>query len=93
MKSSNGHSTVSSTQSTGLLIAQTLEINHFVIPTLLAGEFLVIAALDYLALVEHVDDVGFLDRTQPVRNSDCGSPTSSIVQGCLDNFLGFGVKS
>lgn len=53
-----------------LSLPKTLHINQFIVPTFETGQFLMRAALNDLALVEDVDDIGLLNGTQSVSHSD-----------------------
>lgn len=45
------------------------------------------ALLEHLALAEHVDDVGLLDRGEPVRYRDRGSALGDPFESGLHKFL------
>lgn len=73
-------------------LAQTLQVNQLIVAALIPQKVVVRTALNDLALVKHVDDVGLLDRAETVRHGDGGSAAGGRVQGCLDDFLGLGVE-
>lgn len=74
-------------------LCKTLQVYQLRIPTLVPQQLAVGTTFHYSALVEHIDNVGFLNGTQAMRHGD-GRPTlSGSVESRLHHLLGLGVKS
>lgn len=72
---------------------QALQINQLVITAFYPDQFLVGSAFDNLPLVENIDDIGLLNRTQTMCDGDRGSALSRSIQCSLDNLFGLGIES
>lgn len=75
-----------------LSLPKTLHINQFIVPTFETGQFLMRAALNDLALVEDVDDIGLLNGTQSVSHSDSCPASGSGIECCLHDLFRFRVQ-
>lgn len=73
-------------------LPETLKINHFKITASLARQFMVVTALDDLALIEHVDDIRLLDRAQSMRDGDRGAASCGCIQRRLHDFFGLRIQ-
>ena len=77
------------------ICAHILQLLHVVEPFVVAAagdEFVVLAVLHDLALVEDVDFVGMLDGRQAVCNGYGGARLHEVLQCLLDQSLGLGVE-
>ena len=70
-----------------MLFLQTLQTDQLAIPPLERHELVVRPTLRHLAPVDDVDDVGLLDRAQPVRNRDRRPPFGRYVECVLHHLL------
>ena len=73
-------------------LAQTLQVDKLVVAALVTEQLGMSAALDDLALIEDVDDVGLLDRAETVGNGNGGAAASGGIKRGLDDLLGLGVE-
>lgn len=74
-------------------LPQTLQIDQFEIPSFIPQQLIVRAMLDDATLIEDVNHIRLLDRTQTMRDGDRGPTLGRGVESRLYNFLGFRVQS
>lgn len=70
-----------------MVLAQALQVDELGIPAVAVHQLGVGALLDNAALVEHVDDVGLLDRGQTVGNSNSRAALGGLVQSSLHHLF------
>src|SRR2546427_3756489 len=69
-----------------------LEFVQFPVQAAACHQFGMSAAFHDAPLVQHHDQVGFLDRRKPVRDANRGAPPHQFLQRLLNGPLGFGVQ-
>lgn len=73
-------------------LPQTLQTDQLPILALPCDQVFMPAALDHLALIKHINYIRALNRTESVRDGNCGPPLCGGVQGGLHHGFGFAVE-
>ena len=73
-------------------LLQTLQTNQLPIPPALHHQLMMRPTLHHNPLINHIDHIRLLDRTQPMRHRDRGSALRRRIQRRLHDLLALGVQ-